>query len=434
MLPETLPAEAQDLFNYLGRRVANQQVNCVIRLLGRADESRLAAAVDLILRTQPVLGYALVEEAERPFWQRLSDDDWGELCPVVENTADDGSLWRFVTEAMVPFAGPRLRLRLLRGVSSDTVCVKMDHVAADAAGTRQCALLLAEIYGRLARDADYRPAPNLHAERGQGQVLKHIVPDVLADIAQRFRGGGAPAFGWPSIGTDLSSHRIAFRRLPPEGTGALRALGRSQNATLNDVLLAAFYRTLIASFDPPAGVPLPVQVPIDLRRYLHGGAEAICNLSGGLFPTLIRQPGATFRQTLADVSTVMKSLKADHPGIGSALFMESIARRPFGQTVAALSGMLDQSAATQRSHPYLSNLGIIEWPHLRDDPSAPQLFGDVEIADAFLVGPVLYPPASMLAVSTFSDTLTFTMGYPDRAVDATMVEGFLDTFLHELPV
>ncbi len=376
-----------------------------------------------------------MKDSLRPFWQRLPETEWGELCPVVNASDADAEAWRFVTEPIDPHSGTRVRLQLVRGDLSDIVCMKMDHVAADATGTRDCARLLAETYGRLAEDKEYRPSPNLGAERSQEQVFRRIDSDTIADVSRRFRGGGAPAFGWPSSGDDISGHRISYRRLPPQRMTALRSFGRSNDATLNDVLLAAFYRALIALFDPPIGSPLPLQVPIDLRRYLpEGRAAAICNLSGGLFPAIDRHSGEGFPKTLTRVTAAMAGQKADHPGIGSALFMENVFRQPFDQAVAALIGLLAASATSGRSHPYLSNLGTLEWPHADGDLSAPQLFGDAEVKDAFLLGPVLYPPASMVAFSSFVGTLTITMGYPDQAVDGTMAERFLDMLLDELPV
>ena len=142
------------------------------------------------------------------------ENEWGELCPVVEATDEDAAVWRFVTEPCDPHSGTRLRLQLVRGPISDTVCLKMDHVAADAGGTRDCAYLLGETYGRLAIDQGYRLPPNLCADRSQSQVLRLIDRDAIVDVARRFRGGGPPTFGWPSSGTDTSSCRISLRRLP----------------------------------------------------------------------------------------------------------------------------------------------------------------------------------------------------------------------------
>ena len=216
---------------------------------------------------------------------------------------------------------------------------------------------------------------------------------------------------------------------------ALRAFGRSHEATLNDIFLAAYYRALIALFEPPAETPLTVQVSIDLRRYLaKGRAQAICNLSGGLFPAITRRSGEAFDQTLAAVTAAMGAIKADHPGVGTALFMENAFRQSFQQGLAAFSGMLAQYSTTGRWHPLLSNLGMLEWPRADGDRPAAQFFGEAEIADAFLVGPALYPPATMLAVSSFADALTFTMGYPDGAADPALVERFLDVFVGELPI
>jgi NRPS condensation-like uncharacterized protein len=78
-----------------------------------------------------------------------------------------------------------------------------------------------------------------------------------------------------------------------------------------------------------------------------------------------------------------------------------------------------------KSHPFLSNLGIINEQQLD--------FGDAEVTDAFVLSLVDYPPHFMLAASTYRDTMTFTSGFCNATTQRPVIERFLNLFESELP-
>jgi NRPS condensation-like uncharacterized protein len=420
--PRRYPAEPQDLLNFLGRGVANQQLNLLLHLGGSLDEDRLRQALRLTFEAQPVLGCRFVEGPDRPYWERRTDLDEVDPCAVVPCEDAEAELWRFVAAPTDPCRAPLVRAAVLRD-GTDTLCVKVDHVAADAAGARQYVALLAKTYAELGSGAGPSPAPAAQVERGLGQVLRQFAPQTLERIGAEFRGGGRPAFGWPAATSATTEVAFTMRRLTAERMRAVRAWGRLRGATLNDVLLAAFYRALIALFDPPGGEPLPVQVPVDLRRYLPGGAAAaVCNLSSAVWPAISWGSAASPESALAAVTAAMAPLKASGPGMGAALFVDRVFSQPFAKTAALASESM--GSGDGRSHPYLSNLGAVAVGG--GDDAGSQHFGDAEIIDAFVASPALYPPGFMVGVSTFAETLTLTVGHPADRATASLVASFLD--------
>ncbi len=427
--PLRYPAQPQDLLNFLGRAVANQQVNVVLRLEGSLDEDRLRRALRLALDVQPVLGCRFVEDPDRPQWVRRDDLDELDLCTVLPGAGADAELWRFVASPTDPRRDALVRAAVLRD-RSDTLCVKVDHVAADAAGARQFVTLLARTYASLCHGAEAAGAVEPQTGRGLGQVLRGFAPETLGRIGGQFRGGGAPAFGWPRAASPAADAvEFSVRHLEPARVRPLRAWGRSRGATLNDVLLAAFFRSLIELFDPPPGEPLPVQVPVDLRRYLPGkAAGAVCNLSSAVWPAIRRESAATFASAVAAVIDAMAPLKADDPGIGAALFVDRVFSLPFSQAMAAATE--NMGAGGDRSYPYLSNLGEVSLGAA--DVAGAQHFGELRVRDGFLVSPALYPPGSMVGVSTFGEALTLTVGHPCAPDTASLVARLLDSMERDL--
>ncbi len=97
------------------------------------------------------------------------------------------------------------------------------------------------------------------------------------------------------------------RLIPSDRVSALAEYGRSQNATLNDVFLAASLRGLLNTANWDGRSYLSLTTTIDMRRYIPSGrAEAVASYSTSLihWPDLGTEPGHDFRTTLGKVSKI----------------------------------------------------------------------------------------------------------------------------------
>lgn len=409
-----------DQAEYLDRLISNQQIQCVLTFEGRLDESRLARALRLVMDAEPVLGCRLVERSGRPLWQRRDDLDRLNLC-TVEECRDEvevaARMKAFLTDSCDPGIDPLVRLRVLRG-GNDTLCVKLDHVATDTGGARECIYLVLEVYRRLVEDPAFVPAANAGGRRGLGQVLERFS---LKERAKALKSGMPPGvvWGFPWRGSSHEDREFGFLKFSPTRFRALREYGRERGATVNDVVLAAYYRAMMEMVDAANGLPYCIQVPIDLRRYMPGGkAGAVCNLSGQLYTTLERVPGEKFEDTLSRVSVEMKAQKEGAPGVGTAMVVAAFTSPGLYLTRRVYSRMVAGEIRSGRCNPYLSNLGVLE-------PDRLELPG-LTVTDAYLVSPLMFRPGFLVGVSTFRDAMTVTVGYSDSRANGPVVRRFLD--------
>ncbi|MBI2955560.1 MAG: hypothetical protein HYY30_14690 [Chloroflexi bacterium] len=427
-MPTRFPATAQDMLNYAGRQMADQQIRFVATFDRRLDSERLARAVRLTVDAEPALGSRFVDHLDQPYWERRDDLDYVSLCQVVESDDAGGEFREFTQLPMDPCVGPQVQVRVFRypGSQGDTLCIKIDHVVADWEAAKEYVYLLASTYRKLAADPQYRLLPNLGGSRGQDQVFRHFEPWVLDNLLRRMTAI-RPAWSLPPPAQDVSGCAFAVRRIDRERVDALKAYARVWQSSVSDAILAAFYRALFEVFDPAPGEAIPVQTQIDLRRYLPSRrAEALCNLSGAIYPAIAHKTGASFTDTLAQVQTAIERLEVDNPGIGEALYLEMAFKQGFAEVLQTLRLMMRQAATEGKFHPCLTNFGTIDRRQLS--------FGNTRVLDAYMVGPITYPPGFMLGVSAFSGTLTLTAGYVPETSHATIVTGVLDAFTNELPL
>ena len=93
---------------------------------------------------------------------------------------------------------------------------------------------------------------------------------------------------------------------------AARERARGQEASANDVLLAACYRAYAALPAVDEKAPMSILSMMDLRRHCPGGvSEGLCNLSGSLPTTLREGVTGSFADTLSAIAAQTRPLKAD---------------------------------------------------------------------------------------------------------------------------
>lgn len=427
-IPTHLPAPALDQLSALFGPLSDSQLRCVLQFDGWLDAERLQRAFRLSLDAEPVVGCRFVRYRGRCVWERRADLEGLPLCPVTgcpDPPTFERALHQFLVAPLDITAGPAAAACLLRG-ETDTLVVKLHHFAADGLGMLRFLMVLAATYRELAADPGYRPRPNL-ASRGQGQVLRRAGPAGLLRAIGAFRLP-ARAASWGPVATDSSraGRAFALRRLPPERTRALRAWCHAHHVSVNDVLLAALYRALVATLGATAGRPLTVGVPIDLRRYLPPGAlPPVCNLSNSADLAISFDPRAPFAETLRQVHAAMRALKSIGRGLTLAVLAELLALPSLALARTALERLVRGLAPTGSAAPFFSNVGIID-ERLVD-------FGERTVVDAYGIGTVSFPPGLLITASTFREVLTLAIGFCSTATDRRLIGGLLDRLIGELP-
>ena len=405
--------------------MGDMQIHCVMTLDGRIDEVRLARAVRLLMDTEPVLGCRQVVASGNPVWERREDLDRVSLCSLVATDRPLEECVAFMTQPLDAARDPLVHLRIYRG-DHDTLVLKLNHLALDGGGSKACAYLLAALYRALTQDPDHRPTPNVTGRRSFRQVYERLSSrDRLGALRQGLRDIRRQT--WPRVwwafpcregvqGQTAPGRTYVFQRLEGRQFRAIQAFGREHGATINDVVVAAYYQALIELIRPAENVPLRLRTTADLRRYLPSGrAEALCNLSGFSHPNLGPGLPRSFAELTGRVRDEMNRHKSGWIGLGDiAVLGPLVTLLPFSWVHGAAARDLHRSTPAEMRNPSLTNIGRID-PLQLD-------FGAPGVRDAFCTASVIYPPAFAMAVTGFGESLTFSAGFCDSAVDRSTVE------------
>jgi NRPS condensation-like uncharacterized protein len=307
-IPFRLPATSLDRMLYLNQYL-DQQFHFVLEMDGRLDEHRMRQALRLAMDAEPVFGCRYVAAPRQPYWARRDDLDRLPLCEVIESSEVREGLTRFVARPCDASRDPLAQICIVRG-NTDTVCLKVNHTAADGPGGKELLSLIASLYRALNRSTPGgvpEIVPNL-ASRSLWQWLGHVNwRSYWQAFRTQRRQPAEDQWSFPFVDRSKRDAMVfTVRKLGPSSFDSLKAFAKRWGATLNDLFLAACFRSLWEFLDFPPAIPQSVYIPVNARKYLPGGRTgAICNFPIPLWPALERIPGEPFEKTVLRVREAM---------------------------------------------------------------------------------------------------------------------------------
>jgi len=291
----------------------------------------------------------------------------------------------------------------------------------DAAGFKEYLYLLSTIYTKLQNGAGSMPEYH-KGSRSAKQIYRQFNALDRLKIALL---PNEPVKNKNNIYFPLSkkgnlSPFILTHKVSQERFHVLKEYGKEHSVTMNDIVLAAYYRALYGIVEIKQDESLTVPCMVDLRRYLpNKEADAICNLSSMIMCSIGPEIGANFEETLMKVTQEMSAQKKGYPGLHGLSTLNLIFRfLPFSTVKQLIKKKFVNPLIA------MSNLGIIDSKRL--------IFGKTPIEEAFATGSIKYPPYFQLALTSFNNAITFSVSLYGSEDDREFIQKFLVTVDKEL--
>jgi len=417
-IPLTLPVTAQDRFEYPLRYI----IHVVVSFDRTLDRIILERAVRLSLDAEPILGCHFVEDNPQPYWQRFDTLDEMKWAEVTSPSNKDEAINHFIKSYFF-HEGQQINVCLVQSAGGDTLVVKISHGCCDAGGLKEYLGLLAGIYTRLQEDPNYRPLPHTSGRRDQRYYFDALeITDPIALFNPEHQPP-PPTWAFPYHGTEKNEMQLSIRCLKDEAYNRIMKFTRDHSVTMTAVLLTAMFRAMFEMLEPPRGEEMDINVSVDLRHAFTGlSDQAICNLSVGMHPRISRMAEESLAETLKRASAALEELKQNRAESIDAIGLEAWSMTDYTTFLEQLRAILQQSLATGKNNPLLSNVGVIPPLH----------FGQVKATDAYMLTPVVFPPSFMLGVTTYDRTLTLQCSFGEPGHRREDVERFMNLMEREL--
>jgi NRPS condensation-like uncharacterized protein len=427
-IPATIPAEFVDRTVCVGAEVGYYRLELggVVSFDGRLDEARLRRATRLLLDAEPVLGTRFLADAVPPAFQRLGDLDSARLLDT--RTSDDpaADAAAFIAEPFDLDIDPQVRVLLLHGSASDTLGLKVGHLAADGGAVKETLYVLGDIYRALGEEPGFAPVPNLDGVRS---------PKAIASLRERLGSLSQSDLKTPPSDSEwyvplLGARGPASYAMTCVDAEVFRtALGqaKSAGATANDVILTALYRTLWRLSGVACDAKTPLMFTCDLRRHLPAGTKtAVANISSATWISVPPAGEERFDATLVRVAAATQAWKRSGAGKGSAIGIPVIHAMTRKKSLAFIRKMMAPKGEmdSKRGAVVLTNIGVIDADRLDFGAESP-------VADAWLLAPVS-PMGAGLAATTYRDRLHLTAGVEFASMSEDVVNTVLEGTANEI--
>ena len=411
---EKIHAEAFDIMQYYYRSAHEPFIHCQIRC-SHLDEDCLKTAVDLSKRRIPLIGcsFDIAEHCWRQ--QNFTAEEIVSVVTVNSDTICDAG--KYLVSSIDIFSEPQLKIFLIRGQKSDTICFIMNHMICDGAGFKEYLYLLSNLYSKCRKGLNTECELQASVRSMKPLLARFTFAEKIAilfskpDVSNKHRSLTYPLQG------DKESPFIVTRCIPKDQFQAIKAAAKKRSATLNDMILTAYIRTL-SQETGERNISIPC--PVDLRKYISPDEKiGICNLTSNLICNVELRPDEQFEQTLKNISLQMQRQKS------SVLCLKDPILLNFAFH-ALPEKVLSKLFRKLFTIPVLSytNLGIINQSLLQFDGST--------ILDCFITGAIKYTPYFQISVSTYNDVCTLSCNMHGTPDDRKKIEHFLQEVHKEL--
>lgn len=416
-------AEIFDKMQYLFQEFNDHQVHAVIYFAGTIDRELFEKAIRRSVGIVPILGCRFVLDKAEPFWEQADEACLDRLLSFTDigDRPPDDEIHRFITGRTDEKTGPQVMARIVRASGRDTLCVVMNHMVCDGAGFKEYLYRLSEIYTRL-QDGTFGDFQCPNGSRSERQIYRNFTfsEKIKAFFMRNEATKSKNTVCFP-MSREPSGHRpfIRTHTFSAEKFERLKSYGKIHAVTINDIVLAAFFRALNRMLDEEQREALTIPCMVDLRRYLPGkSADGICNLASMVSCHIGPTTGESFDETVSRVHAAMDRRKSGYPGLNGLSALKILDKLPFWLTYRLLR--------KHYANPLIgiTNIGIIDSRRLA--------FGKVPIRDAYIAASIKYPPYFQLGLTTYRNSVTFTVNQYGLESDKEIIRQFFSLLDEEL--
>ena len=409
-----LNAELWDKMHYLFRDFNDRMVHVELHYDFEIDIEALKTVLICFFEKAPVLHSSFKDNHVSPYWivkpYTIEDVLTVAYPDDLEKAVDD-----FLTQYLPPDSDLQMKVAVFFKDGTSTLCVVENHMCMDGGDFKYFMKALCENYNAYVEKGispiELREGTRSYEavyedfSKTEQRMARNLYKNVCAKDEHKF-----PLT--PDSIRDRSF--IAKRKISAETFDKIRAAGKKHGATVNDMLLTAYFYSLyeLAGYDPSDSVT--ISCAIDLRRHIKDVSDEGLTNHTAFMQCNIPERGRDIFETLQ--YAVQSSQKFKHDK-----FMGL-----YGLPLLKLGYSILPHAASEEiikigySNPLLamSNIGILESDKLALQGHEP--------TDGFMTGAVKFKPYALLSVSSLRKELTISMCVRGNDEDRAIVERFFD--------
>ncbi|MGN0695668.1 MAG: hypothetical protein ACI4J5_02760, partial [Oscillospiraceae bacterium] len=324
-----------DLMQFINTKYHDPFIHELLEFEGVLDADRLIKAMEKLADAFPLLKCSYSEKSNTYVENRyFSARD----LMRIDNSADRNEL---LTEAL----DTDEKLIQLT-ISKNILVITVSHMICDGNGFKQLIYLLCGLYnGGTTENLEYLMVRDFSQLTDGLKNRSGITVKMLLSMIGSYKS--EPVYSK----SDNENAYVLERTISRETMSRVHSLAKKQGATLNDVFLTAYARTLGKLYGLDK---INIPCTVDLRKYAKD-KTGIANLTGTYNLNIRLRDGASFGETLSDASALMQKQKRTKNDIAGPMLLVSKYERSTLDQFMKLYGGMETSAFAD-----YTNLGVID--------------------------------------------------------------------------
>ena len=409
-----LTAELWDKMHYLFRDFNDRMVHVELNYDFVLDVEALKTVIICAFEKVPVLHSKFVDKKLTTYWKvmpySIEDVLTVEYPEDMESAVED-----FLTQYIPPESHVQMKFALFIKDGKSTLCMIENHMCMDGGDLKYFLQSFCQNYTKYVENGgspiEYRTGSRAYTDvySGFSQMESGVARRLFKNINARDN------HKFPLTKNSIrDASFIARKKFSEETLAKLKAKGKEMGATVNEMLLAAYFYSVYELAGFPASDQVMISSAIDLRRHMETVADKGFTNHTAWMQCAIPERGRDIFETVQYVVRSSNRFKKD-----KFMGLYGLPLLNFGYSILPHAAS-EEIIKIGYSNPYMamSNIGIINGTHL-------SLCGN-EPTDAFMSGAVKYKPFVLLTATTYKNVITLSMCVRGNDKDKEIVGQFFD--------
>lgn len=411
-----LNAELWDKMHYLFRDFNDRMVHLELHYDFEIDIDALKTVLICFFEKAPVLHSRFVDNKVSPYWEIMpySIDD---VLTVKRSVNVEEDIDRFLTQYIPPDSDLQMKVGVFYYEGKTALCMVENHMCMDGGDFKYFIRSFCKAYSEYVLEGKSplnlregtRSYDSVYSDfsKTQKKMATNLYRNVCAKDTHKF-----PLTD--SREDDFSF--IARRKISEDTFMKLKAVGKQNGATVNDMLVAAYFYSLYELAGYGKDESVTISCAIDLRRHLKDDdGQGVTNHTA-FMQCNIPERGRDIFETLRYVVNSSNLFKKD-----KFMGLYGLPLLKFAYKILPHSAS-EEIIKIGYSNPLLamSNIGILDHKALA--------LGGNEPIDGFMTGAVKYKPYVLLSATSMRNVITLSMCVRGNEEDKKIVNRFFDIF------
>lgn len=422
MRGQKMKSELWDKMHYMFRNFNDRMVHAEFHYDLEIDLEALKTVIICLFEKAPVLHSGFSGSPINPYW-RVADYHIDDVVTAVHVEADklDEAVNSFLIQ-QIPLESPiQMKAAVFYCDGKSVLCVMENHMCMDGGDFKYFLKALCKSYNDyvekgispLKLRTGSRSYDRIYAAFSEedAHTARNLYKNVCAKKTHKF----------PLTPDSKDDHAFIVRlKIDSERTRRIKEVGKAHGATVNDMLLTAFFNSMYELCELPDSEDIVIPCAIDLRRHLSSLHGIGLTNHTAYMQCYVPNRGRDIFEMLDNVINSVKGFKADKfMGLyGLPLLNMAYSLMPYC--------IAEKLIKIGYSNPLISisNMGVLDSDKLSLAGNKP--------TDGYITGAIKYKPYSVLTVTTLNGELTMTMCVRGNDMDRKIVDRFFDLYEQSL--